>query len=82
MEDLRETCVRLHEQGQPWLKREEEFVGVVLWAVGITTLAFLPDTGTFTRMVKKLMRLHARSISAARPAVHDTESSLHALCFG
>jgi len=30
MEDLRETCVRLHEQGQPWLKREEEFVGVVL----------------------------------------------------
>jgi hypothetical protein len=48
MEDLRETCVRLHEPGQPWLKREEEFVGVVLWAVGITTLAFLPDTGVFT----------------------------------
>ena len=48
MEDLRETGVRLHEQGQPWLKREEEFVGVVLWAVGITTLAWLPDTGVLT----------------------------------
>ena len=42
MEDLRETCVRLHAQGQPWVKREEEFIGVVLWAVGITTLALLP----------------------------------------
>jgi len=50
MEDLRETCVRLHEPGQPWLKREEEFVGVVLWAVGITTLAVLPDTGVFIPM--------------------------------
>jgi hypothetical protein len=48
MEDLRDTGVRLHEPGPPWLKREEEFVGVVLWAVGITTLAFLPDTGMFT----------------------------------
>ena len=48
MEDLRDTGVRLHEPGQPWLKREEECVGVVLWAVGITTLAFLPDTGMFT----------------------------------
>ena len=48
MGDLREQCVRLHEQGQPWLKREEDLVGVVLWAVGITTLAFLPDTGVFT----------------------------------
>ena len=47
MGDLREQCVRLHEQGQPWLKREEDLVGVVLWAVGITTLALLPDTGGF-----------------------------------
>jgi len=47
MEDLRDTGVRLHEPGQPWLKREEEFVGVVLWAGGITALALLPDTGVF-----------------------------------
>ena len=48
MEDLRATCGRLQAQGQPWVKREEEFVGVVLWAVGITTLALLPDTGVLT----------------------------------
>jgi hypothetical protein len=48
MGDLRETCARLHEQGPQWLKREEELVGVVLWAVGITTIAVLPDTGVFT----------------------------------
>lgn len=47
MEDLRETCTRLHEQGQQWLKREEELVGLLLWAVGITILASLPDTGIF-----------------------------------
>jgi hypothetical protein len=47
MGDLREQCTRLQEQGQQWLKREEEFVGVLLWAVGITTLASLPDTGVF-----------------------------------
>ena len=42
MGDLREKCTRLQEQGQQWLKREEEFVGMVLWAVGITTLAVHP----------------------------------------
>jgi len=47
MRDLMEKCRRLHEQGQQWLKREQEFVGVLLWAVGITTLAALPDTGMF-----------------------------------
>jgi hypothetical protein len=47
MGDLREQCARLHEQGQQWLKREEELVGVLLWAVGITTIALLPDTGVF-----------------------------------
>jgi len=47
MEDLREECARLHEQDQQWLKRKEELVGVLLWAVGITTLALLPDTGLF-----------------------------------
>ena len=47
MEDLREKCARLQEQGQQWLKREEELIGVLLWAVGITTLASLPDTGIF-----------------------------------
>ncbi len=47
MGDLMEKCARLHEQGQQWLKREEELVGVLLWAVGITTLASLPDTGVF-----------------------------------
>ena len=35
-----------------------------------------------TRMVKKLMRPRARSISAAPRAVHDTESDLHALRLG
>ena len=47
MEELREQCARLHAQGQQWLKREEERVGVLLWAVGITTIAVLPDTGVF-----------------------------------
>jgi hypothetical protein len=47
MGDLREKCARLQEQGQQWLKREEELIGVLLWAVGITTLASLPDTGIF-----------------------------------
>ena len=47
MGDLREECARLHEQDQQWLKRKEELVGVLLWAVGITALALLPDTGLF-----------------------------------
>jgi hypothetical protein len=47
MGDLREECARLHEQDQQWLKRKEELVGVLLWAVGLTTLALLPDTGLF-----------------------------------
>jgi hypothetical protein len=47
MGELREKYAWLHEQGQQWLKREEELVGVFLWAVGITTLASLPDTGVF-----------------------------------
>jgi hypothetical protein len=47
MGDLQERYAWLHEQGQQWLKREEELVGVFLWAVGITTLASLPDTGVF-----------------------------------
>ena len=47
MGDLQETCARLHAQGHQWLKREAEFVGVVLWAVGITALAVLSDTGVF-----------------------------------
>jgi hypothetical protein len=47
MGDLMATCAWLHEQGQQWLKREAELVGVFLWAVGFTTLALLPDTGVF-----------------------------------
>lgn len=47
MEDRRETCARRQAQDQPWRKREGELVGLVLWAVGITTLAVLPDTGVF-----------------------------------
>jgi hypothetical protein len=45
MEDLSDTDARLQEQGHQW--REEELVGVVLWAGGITALALLPDTGVF-----------------------------------
>jgi len=45
MGDLREIGAWLHAQGHQWLKREAELVGMVLWAVGITTLAVLPDTG-------------------------------------
>jgi hypothetical protein len=37
---------------------------------------------TFTRMVKKLMRRRARSISGAPRAVHDTEWDLDALGLG
>jgi hypothetical protein len=44
----REKCARLPERGSHWLEREAELVGVLLWAVGITTLACLPDTGVFT----------------------------------
>jgi hypothetical protein len=47
MGDLIEKCARLPEQGQQWLKREEELVGVLLWAVGVTIVSFLPDTGVF-----------------------------------
>ncbi len=47
MENLRETDTRPQAQGQHWRKREAELVGVLLWAVGITTLAVLPDTGVF-----------------------------------
>jgi hypothetical protein len=47
MEDLRATGARRQAPDQPWLTREGELVGVVLWAVGITTLAVLPDTGVF-----------------------------------
>jgi hypothetical protein len=48
MGDLREICARLHTQGHHWLKREADLVGMVLWAVGITTLAWLPNTGVLT----------------------------------
>jgi len=47
MEDLKATGARPQAQAQPWLIREGALVGVVLWAVGITTLAWLPDTGVF-----------------------------------
>src|SRR5262245_56942074 len=41
-----------------------------------------PGRPRIARMVKKLMRLHTRSISAAHPAVHDTELRLQALSLG
>ena len=47
MGDLRDTGAQPQAQGQPSLKREAELVGVLLWAVGITILAVLPDTGMF-----------------------------------
>ena len=47
MEDRRATGARRQAQDHPWLTREGELGGVVLWAVGITTLAVLPDTGVF-----------------------------------
>ena len=42
-----EKYARLPERGAHWLEREAEFVGVLLWAVGITTVSCLPDTGVF-----------------------------------
>ena len=48
MGGLRDTGARLHAQGLQWLKREAELIGMGLWAVGITTLAWLPDTGVLT----------------------------------
>jgi hypothetical protein len=47
MGERRETCARLPERGSRWLEREAELVGVLLWAVGITTVSCLPDTGVF-----------------------------------
>jgi len=47
MEDVREQGAQLQAQDQQWRKREEERVGVLLWTVGITTIAVLPDTGVF-----------------------------------
>jgi len=47
MEDQKAPGARRHAQGLPWRKREEALVGLVLWAVGITLLAALPDTGVF-----------------------------------
>jgi hypothetical protein len=48
MRDLRDTCARLYAQGHQWLQCEAELVGMVLWAVGITPLAWLPNTGVLT----------------------------------
>ena len=48
MGDLRDTGARLQAQGLQWLTREADLIGMVLWAVGITTLAWLPDTGVLT----------------------------------
>ena len=47
MGDRGEKYARLPERGSHWLEREAEFVGVLLWAVGITTVSCLPDTGVF-----------------------------------
>lgn len=47
MGDLRDTGARRHAPAPHWLKREAELVGVLLWAVGLTTLALLPDTRLF-----------------------------------
>src|SRR5262245_9349130 len=47
MGDLRATGARRHAPAPHWLKREAELVGVLLWAVGLTTLALLPDTRLF-----------------------------------
>jgi hypothetical protein len=51
MEDRRETGVERQAQDQPWRTRASELVGIVLWAVGITTLAVLPDTGLIPTFV-------------------------------
>jgi hypothetical protein len=48
MGDLREPCARRQAPSPHWLQREAELVGVLLWAVGLTTLAMLPDTGLFS----------------------------------
>ncbi len=74
MEDLRDTGVRLHEPGQPWLKREEEFVGVVLWAVGITTLAFLPDTGVCTRSMFGIRVIFPTAPALMTDGAHASQS--------
>jgi hypothetical protein len=44
MEDRRATGAPRQAQDPSWLAREGEWVGMVLWAVGITTLAWLSDT--------------------------------------
>jgi hypothetical protein len=44
MEDRRATGAPRQAQDPSWLAREGEWVGMVPWAVGITTLAWLPDT--------------------------------------
>ena len=69
MGDLRDTGARLHAQGHQWLKREAELAGMVLWAVGITTLAWTLDhAGPMTKSVADaatLLRaesLHVRSV--------------------
>jgi hypothetical protein len=45
MDDWIDIYVWLHEWGQQWLKREQEFVGVFLWVAGITTLSYCPEMG-------------------------------------
>lgn len=45
MEDLRDTGAGQQAPAPSWLTREGALVGMVLWAVGITTLAWLPETG-------------------------------------
>ena len=47
MEDRRDTGAGQQAQASSWLTREGTLVGMVLWAVGITMLAWLPETGLF-----------------------------------
>jgi hypothetical protein len=55
MGNLMAKCARLHAQGHQWLKREEERVGVLLWAVGITILASLPLPGCSSQCTRRFL---------------------------
>jgi len=46
-EDLRATGAPRQAQDHPWRTHEGELLGLVLWAVGLTLLAVLPETGVF-----------------------------------
>src|SRR5205823_1245767 len=76
------TCRRMtFTCGGSRVRSSLAFTCLTAGAFFLSTLITVAEL-TLRLMVKKLMRLHARSISGAPQAVHDTGLDLDALCLG